>query len=300
MTMHGGGPAAPREGPPALAAAAEAVDSASRVPFMSAAMVGRSRARRRAKTGNIAPSDEEREPVLEARDVRIDYGSEDSDIQEGIPEATPAFSHGQQEAEGAQRGEEDIDPGASEDGEYDDSGSDFDNEEEPPLGPCEVYVRVYRGVGLVACDRTNTSDAYVHVGFRGQFRRTRVMKKSQEQVWDEEFPAFTHEVTQQEPLGGEPIVLTAWDDDLFGKDRIGSFELDLDLVWKSKGHELYRQWVTLVDSTGNSKGVRGYLVIDVAIVPFGSSRNYQHTESEIEGGPDTALAPVSFAMQISL
>ena len=183
-----------------------------------------------------------------------------------------------------------------------DSSDDEDTEDEaednPPMGPCEVFVRVIKGEHLAAMDSNNVSDAFVELSFNGQSHKTKIIKGQQVPLWDEEF-VFECDITPQFSLGTEPLILTAWDDDLFGDDLIGSYDLDLNLAWESKwshNHEMYHQWLTLVDTTGNAKGTRGYLVINVAIVPEGRSRLTEHPIPAEEGSPENALEPVSFAM----
>lgn len=43
---------------------------------------------------------------------------------------------------------------------------------------------------------------------------------------------------------------------MFDINAIGAFEFDTSYIYELEGHELYRRWVGLVDTTGKHGGVQ--------------------------------------------
>eukprot|EP01052_Picozoa_sp_SAG31_P001506 SAG31_NODE_50_length_30520_cov_89.906712_27_plen_178_part_00 len=149
----------------------------------------------------------------------------------------------------------------------------------PPLGPCKIYVHLIEGRSLRARDANGSSDPFVQISYQSDTKRTAKVKENLNPHWDEML-VFETTIASEYQLSATGLQIDVIDDDgIFttDSDLIGSFRLDLGEVWKKPGHEVYRQWVGLVDCTEDRIGIQGYARLSVAIVPDGFVLNTLHS-----------------------
>ncbi|ETV63562.1 hypothetical protein H257_19512, partial [Aphanomyces astaci] len=131
-------------------------------------------------------------------------------------------------------------------------------------GDYQVQVRVIEVRDLVPQDANGSADPVVFVECLGETQHTAVKPNQLSCVFDH-LMFFNFKDLDKDTVEGASIQVTVQDaDGPFSHDKIGTFRIDVPYVYYQKNHEMYRQWVALVKSAGDSEqGVQGYLLYDI-------------------------------------
>jgi hypothetical protein len=70
--------------------------------------------------------------------------------------------------------------------------------------------------------------------------------------------------------------------------EIGAYEFDIGSIYNMDGHELYRKWVALTDSSGKENGVQGYLKLSITVLAPGDVSPAHNEDEENEDDLDGA------------
>jgi len=154
-----------------------------------------------------------------------------------------------------------------------------------PKGDYTIQVHIIEARDLKPRDAGDTSDPVCEVTVMDLKKSTQIHKEMLNVVFDERL-TYTFKGLEPEELNQGKCIIECYDANVVKKNvLIGSFEFDLSNVYYKKHHEMYNQWVALIDTTGENQGVQGYL--QVTIVVLGpNDEQYIHPESERfqEGG----------------
>jgi Ca2+-dependent lipid-binding protein len=103
-----------------------------------------------------------------------------------------------------------------------------------PTGTLEIIIA--EGRGLKNCDIIGQDDAYVEIYLERKYKqRTRIIKNSNNPVWNERFTFNVHK-------GDDTIYFHVYDDDLIGRDSVGSGKVKLKRVFDG---ERFDEWINL-------------------------------------------------------
>ena len=109
-----------------------------------------------------------------------------------------------------------------------------------------------------------TSDPFVEVRLLGQTAVTRTFKAVTSAVWDEKL-FFRLDGATRDELARGTLTVEVFDENLLmARQAIGRFTTDFEHVYAKPGHELYREWVGLIDNTeAGDDGIQGYLQVSI-------------------------------------
>ncbi|ETV96991.1 hypothetical protein H310_09840 [Aphanomyces invadans] len=159
-------------------------------------------------------------------------------------------------------------------------------------GDYQIQVRVIEVRDLVPQDANGSADPVVFVDCLGQSQHTSVKPNQLSCVFDH-LMFFNLKDLDKEAVEGASIEVTVKDaDGPFGvADKIGYFRIDVPYVYYQKNHEMYRQWVALVKSAGESEqGVQGYLLLSIAVLGPGD-KYHIHDVTDVKEENEMVLMP---------
>lgn len=138
-----------------------------------------------------------------------------------------------------------------------------------PEGDFQIYVHIIEARDLKAENWDGTSDPIVSVETFGQKQFTSIQKSVTNCVFDE-LLIFNMKGVVKEDFDQQFINIVVRDhNSIIGKNNmIGAFAIDCSTLYTmNKAHEMYRQWVPLMDNEDSSDvSVQGYLKISIEIV----------------------------------
>ena len=149
-------------------------------------------------------------------------------------------------------------------------------------GDYQLQVHIIEGRELKGEDVQGTSDPMVYIEAFGRRQASRIVKASNNPVFDERF-IFSLRGLDKDEVNEAVIKITAMDSDTFpnGSDVIGSAQFDASYVYFQKGHEIHRTWVALVDDTNpKDVGIQGYLRVSLALLGPGDKLQVHDEEAE--------------------
>lgn len=153
-------------------------------------------------------------------------------------------------------------------------------------GDYQIQVHIIECRDLKAENADGTSDPIVFVECFGQKRNTIVIKQCTSCVFDELF-IFNMKNIDKEAFEEGMIRISCFDSTIMsmigGKNKmIGSYAIDATMVYTmNKDHELYRQWVPLIDDEDpEDVGVQGYMKISISIVGPGEKVKVHDEDAE--------------------
>jgi hypothetical protein len=76
---------------------------------------------------------------------------------------------------------------------------------------------------------------------------------------------------------------------VYRDELLGAFDMDISYVRNQPGHEVYRRWVALIDTSGKRKGVMGYLRVSAVVLGAGETAP-AHTEAEEDESDSTGTS----------
>ena len=152
-------------------------------------------------------------------------------------------------------------------------------------GDYQIHVHIIEARDLHSENADGTSDPIVYVTCMGQKRHTHVVRGVISCVFDELF-IFDFKNKTKEELEEATVQIEVRNDNLVqkvigGQRLIGASVHDLSSIYcANKSHELYRQWVGLMDHEDKkATGVQGFLKFSVQVVGPGE-KVPQHNEEE--------------------
>ncbi|ETO35618.1 C2 domain containing protein, partial [Reticulomyxa filosa] len=111
-------------------------------------------------------------------------------------------------------------------------------------------------------------------------KTTSIIKENLNPLWDERL-TFEFRNLEPEDLNQGKCKVMVYDANMLRRNvLIGSFEFDLVSIYYKKNHELFCQWVTLIDVTGQHEGVQGFLKVTIVVLGPGDEQ-YIHSEDEM-------------------
>lgn len=206
------------------------------------------------------------DPALEEDDDDDNFGgADDNDDEDDIPQSaeTPEEIEKRQKAE-----EEKI---------------NMLNQIVIQSGDYQVQVHVIEARDLKGENFDGTSDPIVQVECFGQKQHTRVVKSCNSCVFDELLIFNLKNVDKEQFMQGVVRVTCKSSVKIGHSPMIGSYAFDASTIYQSnKDHELYRQWVALMDDEdADDVGVQGYLKLSVFILGPGDKQKIHDEEKEI-------------------
>ncbi|KAL6069579.1 Tricalbin-2 [Balamuthia mandrillaris] len=159
-------------------------------------------------------------------------------------------------------------------------GDENDEEEEAKEDEKVIKVRIIQGMDLIAADRNGYSDPYCKIIGGRRTHKTRIIKKTLDPVWEEEFTVCIKDNT---------FKIEAWDWDLFTKDDpLGQVTVDLNTTF-SDFHSFPTKLKEVVTTIPLEDVESGRLEIGVTPLSFGKEtklkkkkqRKAKHTQENI-------------------
>lgn len=132
--------------------------------------------------------------------------------------------------------------------------------------PVEVRLVVHEAQKLFAADSGGTSDPFVRASAFGQTQDTKVVKEDLNPFFDE---LLQFKTTLGEIRSGA-LTLEVFDYDMLqSDDLLGGYVFDLGAVLDRPHKELYKAWVTLLDTSGGRSGPQGRVRVTLTILEDG-------------------------------
>ncbi|KAJ1449086.1 hypothetical protein M885DRAFT_622839 [Pelagophyceae sp. CCMP2097] len=180
-------------------------------------------------------------------------------------------------------------------------------------GDYQVQVHVVEVRDLKGEDLSGLSDPYARVKVLGRARKTRVVRQVSSCVFDETLYFNLKDVTSA-AVEEAVVEVQILDYDAFsGHAMIGKATFDVRDVHARPGHEYYRQWVGLIDTTNDDdRGYQGYAKLSITVLGRGDAQKTHDVEREyldeldaaLEGGGDAGgmalVGPAAVAKQCFL
>ncbi|CAK4152774.1 unnamed protein product [Aphanomyces euteiches] len=166
-------------------------------------------------------------------------------------------------------------------------------------GDYQIQVRIIEVRDLVPQDANGSADPVVFVECMGEMQHTSVKPNQLSCVFDH-LMFFNFKHLDKDDVESASIEVTVKDaDGPFGAaDKIGFFRIDVPYIYYQKNHEMYRQWVALVKSAGDSEqGVQGYLLLSVAVLGPGDKIQI-HDDKDIQQENEMVLMPPRLAQSL--
>eukprot|EP00743_Colponemidia_sp_Colp-15_P011268 GILK01012542.1.p1 GENE.GILK01012542.1~~GILK01012542.1.p1 ORF type:complete len:1447 (-),score=299.86 GILK01012542.1:238-4578(-) len=156
----------------------------------------------------------------------------------------------------------------------------------PKSGDYQIQVHIIEASQLAPRDLNGVSDPVVEIVVCGKKQSTKIHKATTACVFDELF--FFNCQLSAEEVASNTIALTAFDaDTLMRNDLIGTFVFDMIEVYNTKNHEIFSQWVALVNNDNKTKaGITGYLRVSITVLGPGDVQKI-HMESTDESTTDS-------------
>jgi hypothetical protein len=149
-------------------------------------------------------------------------------------------------------------------------------------GDWQMMVHLIEARELKAENLDGTSDPIVYVEAFGQKQHTNVIYGQTSCVWDEVL-IFNMKGLKKEEFNDAIIRVSVMDWNQVSNSMIGTYTIDAASVYTSnKHHELYREWVGLVDDVdAEDIGVQGYLKLSVTFVGPGEKVYIHDLDAEM-------------------
>eukprot|EP00604_Paraphysomonas_vestita_P002816 CAMPEP_0174818892 /NCGR_PEP_ID=MMETSP1107-20130205/1828_1 /TAXON_ID=36770 /ORGANISM="Paraphysomonas vestita, Strain GFlagA" /LENGTH=1810 /DNA_ID=CAMNT_0016031457 /DNA_START=453 /DNA_END=5885 /DNA_ORIENTATION=- len=150
-------------------------------------------------------------------------------------------------------------------------------------GDYQVQVHIIECRELAAKDLSKTSDPIVYIEAFDQKQNTSVKPACLSCVYDELF-IFNFRNMDKDVFTEGLIKVKVMDANVLLKNvLIGSYAFDAAQVYFQKDHEMYRQWVALMnDEDSECNGVQGYLKLSVSIIGPGDKLKVHDEEEEMK------------------
>eukprot|EP01129_Flabellula_baltica_P015819 TRINITY_DN818_c0_g1_i2.p1 TRINITY_DN818_c0_g1~~TRINITY_DN818_c0_g1_i2.p1 ORF type:complete len:1117 (-),score=284.37 TRINITY_DN818_c0_g1_i2:362-3712(-) len=165
----------------------------------------------------------------------------------------------------------------------------------------EIRVHVIEARDLQPREKNGTSDPICFVTIGDESEHTDRFDDVLSCVFDRWF-VFNRQFSPK-AFKAETVNISVYDaNTLFRDEIIGSFELDLAWIHEQEGHEVYGQWVALMDPKGEHQGVQGYLKISCIVLGEGDEPADHEPDDEWQDDPtgDTLQSMVLVPPQIPL
>jgi len=168
--------------------------------------------------------------------------------------------------------------------------ADLETEHELLPGDYQIQVHILECRDLNAEDLNGLSDPYARVKVLGRTKKTRVIPKVNSCVFDE---TLFFNFTKLSCAAAEEATVSVaiFDYDAFSQhDLIGVCTFDLRAVHALPGHELYREWVGLVDTkSSKDNGYQGYLKLSITVLGPCDEQLSHDVEKEYQADLDKEL-----------
>jgi hypothetical protein len=174
-------------------------------------------------------------------------------------------------------------------------------------GDWQVQVHVVEVRDLKGEDLSGSCDPVVYMQVLDQKQNSSIKEQTRSAVYDEIF-FFDFRNVGRDELSVGNLKVSVYDADTFTtSDMIGCYQFDLLGIYFRQDHELYKQWVALVDPTNDQDaGTQGYLKLSVTVLGPGDTQKVhdavaermEELKLEREGGGGGGLGKVLLPPQV--
>ena len=156
-------------------------------------------------------------------------------------------------------------------------------------GDFQVQVHVIEGRDLTGKDSGGTSDPVVTISVFDEKKSTKIKSKTNSPRWDQ---VLIFELNKLEPdqMSHGKVLLEVFDaNNVMKNELIGSFEFDLSWIYYREHHEVYNEWIPLMNhhadyskaDTKGIEGIEGYLKLSITIKGPGDEQYIHDEEAEL-------------------
>lgn len=156
-------------------------------------------------------------------------------------------------------------------------------------GDYMIQVHIIEARELVGKGGGDMSDPVCQVEIMDKKYSTNIIKQSLNCVWDQ-ILVFELSKKELEELRRATINVRVLDANRIKSDvLIGGYQFDLSQVYFNDHHEVFRQWVALMNPSPKIKGIQGYLKCSVVVLGP-DDEQYTHTEAEQDDEAEGMMA----------
>ena len=136
------------------------------------------------------------------------------------------------------------------------------------LGVYKVNVEVLEARGLPARPSGGICSPFVCIQVDGgkRFCSAIVSQAGEHAAWFESF-SFNLDIKDPLDIRRAKLHIGCWDAGRFANDLIGTFDIELGVIYSQSGHEMFRKWATLFNFQDENKGgIQGLLLLSVSVL----------------------------------
>ncbi|CAM9728118.1 unnamed protein product [Heterosigma akashiwo] len=150
-------------------------------------------------------------------------------------------------------------------------------------GDYQMQVHVIEGRDLKGENFNGTSDPIVTVECFGQKRHTRVVKNVTNCLFGDVLYFNFKDLTIEQVQGGAITVACHDAERIRFNQLIGTYSFDFLGVYLSENHEIYRQWIGVIDNKSKKdKGPQGWIKLSITLLGPGDRQKVHNIEEEID------------------
>jgi hypothetical protein len=141
-------------------------------------------------------------------------------------------------------------------------------EEKKPIekGPYRVYVQISEGRDLVGKKDNLMAEPVFQISACGQKELTRNKKKKCRSLFINQLFIFDFEQKELFDMDLAKIQISYLDGGSLFSTLLGSYEFDMSIIYHQNKHEIANVWVALLDASGESLDIKGFVKLSIAVV----------------------------------
>ena len=213
------------------------------------------------KKDDAAAGSSRRKSVMEKAMEKVGVKSEakEGDAKEGSEVA--------EEPEKGLGDEDDIDPDEKEAAVKEILKIPAEGEKKPiEKGPYRVYVQISEGRDLVGKKENLMAEPVFQISACGQKEITRNKKKKCRSLFVNQLFIFDFEQKESFDMDLAKIQISYLDGGSLFSTLLGSYEFDMSIIYHQDKHEIANVWVALLDASGESLDIKGFVKLSIAVV----------------------------------
>jgi len=133
-------------------------------------------------------------------------------------------------------------------------------------GPYRVYVQISEGRDLVGKKENLMAEPVFQVSACGQKELSRNKKKKCRSLFVNQLFIFDFEQKELFDMDLAKIQISYLDGGSLFSTLLGSYEFDMSIIYHQDKHEIANVWVALLDSSGESLDIKGFVKLSIAVV----------------------------------
>jgi hypothetical protein len=141
-------------------------------------------------------------------------------------------------------------------------------DEKKPIerGPYRVYIQISEGRDLVGKKENLMAEPVFQVSACGQKELTRNKKKKCRSLFVNQLFIFDFEQKELFDMDLAKIQISYLDGGSLFSTLLGSYEFDMSIIYHQNKHEISNVWVALLDASGESLDIKGFVKLSIAVV----------------------------------